>query len=171
MSDPLSMAAGVVGLTQAAFQIVKTLTKIAVSAKNAPEQIAIALKEVTETSTILLQLQDFLFCLERANEDGASRVQIDHVVVILSGCIATYSDLEAFLDGIDLENLTVLDRLMWTKSERKVTDIVGRLQTHKASLSLLLIILNGLVVPRSRRKTYANTDETQRVDGRDQELR
>ena len=143
MSDPLSIAAGVVGLTQPTLQIVKILTRITKSAKNAPQQIAIALTEVTETSTILCRLQEYLFNLDRANGVGVTQIEIDHVVVILSGCVATYSEFEALLDKIELENLTVLYRVIWAIDAEKIADIVKRLQTHKASLSLLLTILNG----------------------------
>ena len=143
MSDPLSIAAGVVGLTQAAIQIAKILNKI----RQAPEQIAIALREITETSTILWQLQRFLFNVERADRTGAAQVQVDHVIVILSGCVATYSEFEALLDKIDYSvKFPILDRFTWARNEKRITDIVKRLQTHKVSLSLLLTILNGWVM-------------------------
>lgn len=68
---------------------------------------------------------------------------VEHVVTIVSGCVMTFSELEKSLDELRTENMRTFDRLKWAKKEADILPFVQRLQNHKASLSLMLNVLNG----------------------------
>lgn len=141
--DPLSIAAGVVGVMTAAAKISSLLTNFMRQSKAAPRQAAIVLTEVTETSGILSHLQSFLLGTETAGQSRTCFLQVDHVVAIITGCVSTFSELEKMLDDLRTESMDILDRIKWARKESAIMAIVARLQTHKASLSLMLNILNG----------------------------
>lgn len=143
MSDPLSITAGVIGIITAAAQISSLLINFTRQSKRAPRQAVIVLTEVTETSGILSHLQSFLLGTETADQSRTCFLQVDHVITILTGCVATFSELEETLDGLKTEGMDILDRIKWARKESGIIAIIQRLQTHKASLSLMLNIFNG----------------------------
>ncbi|KAL6717298.1 hypothetical protein ACLMJK_005213 [Lecanora helva] len=143
MADPLSIATGVVGLLTATAKISSLLIQFSKSSKDAPAQAQTVIIEVNEISIILSHLQSFLLAKETAEPSRASLLQVDQVVVILSGCVMTFSELERLLDEMKAGHMSVLDRMKWARKEREVLGLVQRLQSHKASLSLILNILNG----------------------------
>ena len=146
MSDPLSIAAGVVGVVTAAAQISLLLTKFTKSTIAAPQQARVVLAEVSDISVILSQLQSFLLGLESPNISRTSLLKVEKVVTIVTGCVLTFSELEKLLDELKTEALDVLDCLKWARKESTIVGLIQRLQNHKASLSLILSILNGFVL-------------------------
>lgn len=143
MSDPLSIAAGVIGIITAAAQISSLLTNFTRQTNSAPKQASIVLTEVTETSGILSHLQSFLLGIETADQSRTCFLQVDHVLAIVTGCVATFSELEETLDSLRTEGMDILDRIKWARKESGIMTLIQRLQTHKASLSLMLNIFNG----------------------------
>ena len=145
------MAAGIVGIITAVAQVSVLLTRFTKSTIAAPKQAQVLLTEVSDMGEILSQLQSFLLGLDSPNRSRASLLKVDKVVVIVSGCVLTFSELEKVLDEMKWEGLDVLDRLKWARKESVVVELVQRLQNHKASLSLVLNILNGFVYESSAR--------------------
>ncbi|MCJ1395331.1 hypothetical protein MMC18_008215 [Xylographa bjoerkii] len=143
MADPLSITMAVVGLIQASCTVAAFLTKITKEVANAPRQAAVALREVEEISIVLSQLQAFILRFEEADRSRTVLIQVDQVVVVLSGCVATFSELEALLDSVPTRDMKLFSRINWYRKETDISILVERLQTHKTSLSLLLIILTG----------------------------
>ena len=148
MSDPLSIAAGVIGVVTAAAQITLLLTNFTKSIIAAPQQARVVLAEVSDISVILSQLQSYLLGLDSPNSSRTSLLKVEKVVTIVSGCVLTFSELERLLDELKTEDLDVLDSLKWTRKESAIVCLIQRLQNHKASLSLILNILNGFVPHR-----------------------
>ena len=145
MPDPLSIAAGVVGVVTAAAQISSILIKFTKSTIKAPQQAQIVLAEVNDIEGILSQLQSYLLGMESPDRSRATLLKLDTVVTVVSGCVLTFSELEKLLDELKKENLDVLDCLKWARKEVEIAILVQRLQNHKASLALMLNILNGFV--------------------------
>ncbi|MCJ1405831.1 hypothetical protein MMC11_009061 [Xylographa trunciseda] len=143
MADPLSITMAVGGLIKASYTVAAYLTKITKEVANAPHQAAVALREVEEVSVILSQLQAFILRFEEADRSRTVLVQVDQVVVVLSGCVATFSELEAVLDSVPTTDMKLFDRINWYRKETDISILIDRLQIHKTSLSLLLIILTG----------------------------
>ena len=145
MADPLSAAAGIVGVLTAAVQISKLLIDFTKRTRDAPRQASQVLSEVNNVHTIMTQLQAFLFGLNTSDQSQACHVQVESLISVLTGCVATFSDLEELLDQMRGEDLTVLDRLKWAKKEPSIEALTSRLQIHKNSLTLILEIFNGCV--------------------------
>ena len=145
MSDPLSIAAGVVGLITACTQISSLLFKLTKECRYAPHQARIVLVEVSDTGNILSQLQSFLLSVETLEKSRASLVQVEQVVATLTGCVSTISELEVLLDELKSGPMNILDRLKWAKKAPVMNEMVKRLQSHKLSLSLMLAIFNRCV--------------------------
>lgn len=141
MSDPLSVAAGVIGIVTAAAQISSLLIKFTAKVKDAPRQASIVLTEVSDTSAILAQLQPFLLGLETPDQSRACLLQVESVIVILTGCVATFSELQQVLDSLEIDEMQPWDRLRWSRRESAIAALLTNLQTHKASLSLMLNVL------------------------------
>jgi hypothetical protein len=140
MVEPLSIVTGVTGLIKSSFDIAKLINSV----KNAPAQAAIAATEITETRTILAQLQKFISRFETADKSRTSLIQVDQFVDIISGCVVTFSEFEAALDKIAGKDMTLVGRAMWAVwDEEVIAGFIARLQRHKASLTLLVTILTG----------------------------
>lgn len=145
MSDPLSIAAGVVGILTAAAQISSILIDFTRSAKGAPHQAQVIITEVNDTSGILSRLQAFILGKEFADTARTSMLRVDQVINVVSGCVLTFSELQKLLDELETGKMGILDRVKWTRKEATIAGLIQRLQNHKASLSLILNILNGFV--------------------------
>ena len=145
MSDPLSIAAGVVGILTAAAQISTLLIQFTMASRNASVQARHVLTEVNDISGILSHLQTFLIGQEYVESSRASLLKVDHIVAIVSGCVMTFSELEKVLDGLKTADLGAIDSIRWARKETEIMTIIQRLQNHKASLSLMLNVLNGFV--------------------------
>ena len=143
MADPLSIAAGVVGILNAAAQLSSTLTKFTLSVTGAPVSAREVLREVGDVQTILSQLQGFILGKELSDASRTSMLKVDNVLSILSSCVLTFSELEKLLDDLKARDQDVLDRLKWAKKESTILGHIQKLQSHKASLSLILNILNA----------------------------
>jgi hypothetical protein len=140
MTDPISIVTGVAGLIDVSYKIIKLIG----SAKDAPTQAAIAVADINETRTILSQLHKFLLRFETADKSRTALVQVDQLVDVISGCVATFSEFEAALDRIAGGDLTLFGRAKWAMwDEEKISGLIARLQRHKSSLSTLVIILTG----------------------------
>ncbi|KAL8687293.1 MAG: hypothetical protein Q9218_006493 [Villophora microphyllina] len=143
MADPLSIAAGVVGVLTAAAQISSLLIEFTKNSKNAPQTARIVLSEVSDISGTLSQLQRFLLGNKFAEKSVAALLQVDHVIIIMSGCVLTFSELERLLDKLKADGKGILNRIQWARKEKTIASYIQRLQNHKGSLSLVLHILNG----------------------------
>ena len=143
MADALSAAAGIIGVLTAAVQISKLLIDFTKRTKDAPRQASQVLSEVNAVHTIMTQLQAFLFGLNTPDQSQACHVQVESLLSVLTGCVATFSDLEQLLDQMKSEDLTMLDRLKWARKESALEALISRLQIHKSSLTLILEIVNG----------------------------
>lgn len=142
MADPLSVAAGIVGLITAAAQISQILSNVISKARHAPEECRQVRGEIDDIRNVLGQLQLFVTGANRASRTRTSLIMVDQVVATLAACVTTFSDLDVFAESLQSENdLGILDRLRWISKDKDLKSIRGRLQTHKSSLTLMLTIL------------------------------
>ncbi len=151
MTDPLSVTAALVGLTSTALYVTHKLVTFTKSTKDAPKQAQTVLAEVRDLQGIIGHCKELIFMDNASGGSsnsrvGASMVLVDHVVVVLSGCVITFSELEELLEKLNVEgDLDVLDCVKWARKGAKIVTIVGRLQNHKASLTAILAILGWFV--------------------------
>lgn len=143
MADPLSIAAGVVGLLTAAAQVSTLLAAFVSGSRNAPETARIVLTEVRDIEGTLTNLERFLLGRKSSNPSGARLLQIDHITTIITGCVLTFSELEKLLDNLRVDGMGMLNRTQWARKEKPIKELVQRLQNHKGSLSIALHVLTG----------------------------
>ncbi|KAJ2986734.1 hypothetical protein NUW58_g4889 [Xylaria curta] len=143
--DPISIAASVAGLLAFGSKVVSVLFSVVYKAGNAPSLAQSLLWEVSDISAILGHLDRFIQGRVAVSSERGSMIPFKHVVASLSGCVMTYSELQQQLDKMDLVNadggMGVFGRLAWVRKEATFSGIVGRLQNHKASMTLMLTIL------------------------------
>ncbi|KAL9034764.1 MAG: hypothetical protein Q9180_005226 [Flavoplaca navasiana] len=143
MADPLSIAAGVIGILTAAAQISSLLIDFSKNSRDAPQTARIILAEVNGISGTLTHLRSFLLGKETSELSRTQLLQVDHVVAVVSGCVLTFSELEKLLDSLKTDNMGIRDCVRWAKKEKAIAGLVQRLQNEKASLSLIMHVLNG----------------------------
>lgn len=140
--DPLSVSASVVGLLAAAAKLSSSLILFTKNAKAAPKQAQSVLIEVNDISGILHYVHSFLIGRVAASKSRASMLLVEQVLVTLTGCVLTFSDLEEILTELKIDGtMYTLDRINWARKESKIAGIISRLQNHKSSLNLMLTIL------------------------------
>ncbi|KAI4114766.1 MAG: hypothetical protein LQ345_004510 [Seirophora villosa] len=143
MADPVSIATGVVSVLTAAAQIASFLINFTRCSKDAPQAARYVLAEVLGISGTLSQLQSLLLGNAQVERSRTQLLQVDHVVTIVSACVLTFSELSELLDELKTEGMHVLARTRWARKDKTISKLIQRLQHHKASLSLILNILNG----------------------------
>ena len=143
MCDPLSIAAGVIGVTTAAANISSLLIKFIKQSHDAPRQAHRVLTEVSDMGIILSSLQSFLLGKETIDKSRTSLIRVNQAVVIVTGCVSTVSELQKLISSLKSDPTGILDRVKWARNESAISALIQRIQTHKASLSLILAILKG----------------------------
>ncbi|KAH8716779.1 hypothetical protein GQ44DRAFT_560180, partial [Phaeosphaeriaceae sp. PMI808] len=142
--DPLSVTASIVGILAAAGKIGELLNGTISTAKDAPQVLTTLACEVREVQAVLPSLQILLINLSSAQPHRAAMIQLDQLIVTLTEAALTMSDLEKGIAPFIVppgSKVPVRVRLRWTRAEGNCTKIVERLQRHKASMSLMLNIL------------------------------
>lgn len=149
--DPLSVAASVVGLLAAGGKVSSLLVTVVTKGRDAANLAQSLLREVSDISAALGHLQSYI--LQRISVPPArgSLILLEHILTSLTGCVTTYSDLQATLDTLSIEpNMGVFDGFKWVRKESSLKEICQRLQNHKMSLTLMLTILQWHVEPMAR---------------------
>jgi hypothetical protein len=140
-TDPLSVAASVVGLLTAAgkmAQLLKGLTDLV----DAPGSATAVMTEMNTMTGALQHLSDYLNGALSVPAGREQLVLLEHEAATLVGCVATYSELEAIIDSVHGgAEMGVVDCIKWTLKETEIRDIIQRIQNHKSSLTLMLSIL------------------------------
>ncbi|KAI9707030.1 MAG: hypothetical protein M1820_004618 [Bogoriella megaspora] len=140
--EPLSVAASIVGLIGIAGKISAILVKFYTVVKNAPSLAGEVSIEITHITASLNQLNDYITDTANANTAGSKLILLQHLRAVLSGCVTTYSELEATIDSIELgKDMGINSLAKWSVKEPAIAAIMGRLQNHKASLAFMLSIL------------------------------
>jgi len=75
---------------------------------------------------------------------------VDQVVVTLSACVATMSDLDVFVETLESDiSMGLMDRLRWTTKAQSLVEVIAKLQMHKSSILMMLTILTWCVTHTS----------------------
>jgi hypothetical protein len=140
--DPLSVSASVAGIIVASAKVASTLVNFVQSTKESPKLAQSVLTEVNGISAVLGHLQTFLFDAAKLSKSRASYILVEQVIAILAQCVTTFSELEDLLGTSKVDGeFRVLDRMRWVMNESKISNLERRLQSDKASMTLMLTIL------------------------------
>lgn len=110
MSDPLSVAAAVMGIVAAAVQVSKVLIDFSNGMHDAPRQATVVHEKMNSIHVIMSQLQPFVLGLRTPDQSRSCLIQVDAVIAILTGCIATFSELKQVLASLKAESLATYSR-------------------------------------------------------------
>ncbi|KAF2798887.1 hypothetical protein K505DRAFT_295575, partial [Melanomma pulvis-pyrius CBS 109.77] len=154
MVEPLSIAASVVGLVSAGGKLTAALVSLISNVQNAESLALVALQEISETTTLLSHLQTYALGETQANPERSSLILLDQVITTLTGCVTTYSGLQALLDELKAgDKMSMFDKLKWARNQSKVSTFIQRLQNHKSSLSVMLSILHCISLKEAQEAT------------------
>ena len=147
--DPLSVSASIIGILGAAAKVSSVLITFVQNTKAAPKLAQTVLAEVNGLSAVLGHLQTYLIGVASPSKSRTSLILVKQFVVTLAEWVTTFSELEDLLGTSDHNDMAALDRMKWAMKESKVSDIQGRLQSNRSSLTLMLTILQWFVSPFS----------------------
>lgn len=140
--DPFSIATSVVGLLGTAAKISSILTTLLRKTRDAPEIAHNVLREVTDISTTLAQLQAFLLGTTVGQRSRTETIMVEQVIIILTTCVMSFSELEETVTSLESDSLIPLwAKLKWAKKEATVMRLLSRLSSSRLSLNLMLTIL------------------------------
>ena len=147
--DPLSITASILGLLGAAQKVSSLLITLMNHVKEAPKQAEKVLLEVNDISACLAQLQNFLSESMTTPESQAKLLMVDQIIVTLTTCVMTFSELEEIATNLQANRpLRLSTKVRWAMKEQKISRLLLRLQSSKASLNLMLTILTWWVTSR-----------------------
>lgn len=140
--DPLSVSMAIVGLLTAAQQISSAIGNLVSRGKSAPKEIQNVKSTVDTIRAVLLQLQLLLLGRTKVDRQRTSLILVEQVVITLSACVATFSELDVFVGALDSDHkLGLMDRIRWATKTTTIQEHLQKLEMHKSSLTLMMTIL------------------------------
>jgi hypothetical protein len=131
-----------VGLLKAADQISSTLQSLIKRAANAPKEIKEMKSSVDGIKTVLSQLQLMLMGKSQVDRNRTSLILVEQIVITLSACVTTFSDLDVFVETLGTDaTMGLLDRLRWATKTSTIQEHMQKLEMHKSTLTLMMTIL------------------------------
>ena len=144
--DLLSVGASVVGLLAVTVKATNLLKQFVDNYRDAESLANNVQNEVSDVAACLVQLQEFLIGASTVSGSRSSLLMIEQVVVVLTNCVLIFSELEKTLDNIFNVSMPMTSQLKWAKKAKALSNILPRLQSSKASLSLILTTISWYVL-------------------------
>ncbi|KAK5734230.1 GTPase activating protein (GAP) for Rho1p [Elasticomyces elasticus] len=142
MPEPITVVASVAGLISSASTMIPILYNVGTSIRDAPQLTKEVAGELANITVVLQQLFAYISGKARASIERLNLITVEHITATLTDCVVTYSDLDAVLKSLRVDSgMRAWDRGMWYIKKGRVGEIVQKLQNHKASLGLMLNIL------------------------------
>jgi len=140
--EGLAIGTAVVGLSHTAIKITGFLS----SMKDATSVVRSLLAEVRSMTVIFRHLDTFVADSQNRPRANTADILVDDLVLILTGCLCCFSELEALLQGCSTDEpngppLNLWDRARWAAKEPDLTRLLANLQSHKTSINLLITLL------------------------------
>lgn len=140
--DPISVAASLLGLLGAAAKVSEVLTTFIQAVKDAPKLARRVFSEVEDLTLCFQRIQDFVSSEATVDRSRAAMITVDQLLIVLTNCVTTFSELENALGGLTSKTFSVNLRLKWITKEHTISKILQRLLSSKTSLNLILTTLN-----------------------------
>ena len=146
--EPLSISMAVIGLLKTAHEVSSTIGKIVSSTKNGCKEIRDVKSTVDTLRSVLFQLQLLLLNHAKIDDRRGSMILVEEVVVTLSACVMTFSDLDSCVEGLASdERLGIHDIIRWISRADELKGYMRSLESHKISLALMVNILTWYFAP------------------------
>ncbi|MCJ1380047.1 guanine nucleotide-binding protein subunit alpha [Xylographa soralifera] len=149
--DSLSVSASIIGLQAAVGSVATFLARLVNNTSFAPELARHVLTEIYDVSSCLGGLKPFLLGTKTASTSRTSMIMLDQLIVTLTECVTTFSDLEKALESLkSTQPNTVMERVRWAMNDQTFRRILSRLQNSKISLNLILTMLSCVRTEEAR---------------------
>jgi hypothetical protein len=153
--EPLSITMAVIGLLKIAHEVSSIIARLVSSKKNGSEEIRDVKTTVDTLRSVLLQLQLLLLNHGKIDERRSSMILVDEVVVTLTACVMTFSELDSCVEELESnESLGIHGSVRWASKSAELRKYKQNLEAHKTSLSLMVNILSWYVTRSSINKAY-----------------
>jgi hypothetical protein len=140
--DPLGVSMAIVGLLTAAQQISSAVGNLVSKSKSAPKDMQNLKSAVDAIRSVLLQLQLLLLGRAKVDRQRTSLILVEQVVITLSACVTTFSELDVFVESLNSDNkVGLMDRIRWATKATTIREHLKKLEMHKSSLTLMMTIL------------------------------
>ncbi|KAF4482424.1 Cell division control protein 42-like protein [Colletotrichum fructicola Nara gc5] len=139
MADPLSIAASIAGLLAAAGKVYTVVSGFIDSTANAPQSAAATLEAVGEIKLALSSVQSMIDSLHHLSASRKGLIQLEHLAIIITNAVFTLSKLESLVCQKDGFRYRL--RSVW--NEKRVLSLLPRLESQKASLTLIVSVLQS----------------------------
>ncbi|KAL8635350.1 MAG: hypothetical protein Q9228_007149 [Teloschistes exilis] len=149
--DPISVAASLLGLLGAAAKVSEVLTNFIKAVKDAPKLARRVFSEVEDLALCFQRILDFVSSEANVDRSRAAMITVDQLLIVLTNCVTTFSELENALGGLTSKTFSVNLRLKWITKEHTIAKILQRLLSSKTSLNLILTTLNCTRMQEARK--------------------
>ena len=118
--DPLSVSASVIGVLTAAAKVSSILSSFIQNTRETPKLALAVLNEVNALRAALDHLQSYLLGAISPSKSRATLILVEQVIVTLTECIMTFSELEEIL-GTSKHGAEIgtWNRMKWAMKESK----------------------------------------------------
>lgn len=140
--DLLSVIASVAGILAVTIKTITTLTTFSNNVKRCPNSAQNILREAADLHVCVSQVQAFILGEQIAETSRMQLLMVEQLVVMLSNCVLTMSELDRVLDSMKIiQTFTTRSRLRWVREEQNIIELLARLQRSKSSLNLMMTTL------------------------------
>ena len=142
--DPLSVLASIVGLLAVSGKVSKGLGGVISSLKDAPNSVHIVLTEVNGFHAVISSIHKFVQSNVLVSSRRAALIDVDQLIVTLTESVLTFSEFDTVVTSLKAASTTqygLRNRMRYAWKEDKIARLIGRVQQHKASLALILNII------------------------------
>ena len=145
--EPLSVSASIIGILGMAAKITETLGEFVIKEATAASSALRMIAELSDLRVCLAHLHPLIQGMKDAPASRVAEISVDDIVIITTSCVTALDDLDRSLNPYKLPlPLSIARRIRWVREERKMQQLVSRLQLSKRSLNLILTILNWSVI-------------------------
>jgi cell division control protein 24 len=148
--DLLTIDTSILGLLKATALVARYLAPYVSAARDTPKIVSQVHSEVVYTRTILIAIESLTNDLASIPARRAALITIDQLIAVFTDGVLLLSELEATLPSLPSAETTsprlpLQSRLQWARKESVFVAFFTRLQGFKASISLMLNILQRQV--------------------------
>ncbi|KAI5799717.1 hypothetical protein FPQ18DRAFT_302080 [Pyronema domesticum] len=143
MSDPLSISASIIALLQVSAKVVEFVSNL--SGTKIASRVT---SKLTAMDILLRRLQALVKDLDSAFSEEIVGVKsyavLEDLVIVLTGCVCAYAELDVIVGKIKRWGMTTLDSAIryakWALMEGDISTIISNLQNYKSSLTVTLAL-------------------------------
>lgn len=138
MAEVIGLVSGLIAISEAGIKISKSLHGLGESFFKAKIQVAELARELSNISTAFRSLAEVL----ENNGNLLKPALLETTQAILADCQQTYSEIQENVKIVQGSAMRARDRAQWVFRKAKVKQLRTRLESAKATLHLMVSILN-----------------------------